>query len=171
VVTLYLLPSVNLELRPKLLRELKPGTRVVSHSHDMGEWRADKHEEVEGRDIYSWIVPANVAGTWEWTGVDGNRCALKMSQRFQEVAGTFCSGSTETPLLGVQLTGRRLSFTVDQMIGGRKALVQYEGRVAGDVIEGRIRPGDGGITGGQAWKATRDPSTKIPLDRAGRPGY
>ncbi len=59
VVTLYLLPSVNLKLRPKLLRDLKPGTRIVSHSFDMGDWKPDKQEEVNGSMLYLWIVPAN----------------------------------------------------------------------------------------------------------------
>jgi SAM-dependent methyltransferase len=57
VVTLYLLPDVNLKLRPKLLKELKPGTRVVSHSFTMGDWKADKEIRVEGRSVYLWIVP------------------------------------------------------------------------------------------------------------------
>ncbi|HEY7915106.1 MAG TPA: hypothetical protein VIG62_24575, partial [Blastocatellia bacterium] len=56
VVTLYLLPSVNLKLRPKLLKELKPGTRIVSHSFDMGDWKPDSSAEVEGRKIYYWVV-------------------------------------------------------------------------------------------------------------------
>jgi SAM-dependent methyltransferase len=59
VVTLYLLPEVNLRLRPKLLRELKPGTRIVSHSFDMGDWKPDKQVNVEGRSIYFWVVPEN----------------------------------------------------------------------------------------------------------------
>ena len=57
VVTLFLWPSVNLKLRPKLLKELKPGTRVVSHSHDMGEWVPDARQEVNGARIYLWIIP------------------------------------------------------------------------------------------------------------------
>ena len=58
VVTLYLLPDVNLRLRPKLLRELKPGTRVVSHSFDMGDWKPDKTINVDGRPIHLWVIPA-----------------------------------------------------------------------------------------------------------------
>lgn len=57
VVTLYLLPSINLKLRPKLLKELKPGTRIVSHSFDMGDWKPEKTVEVEGRTIYFWTIP------------------------------------------------------------------------------------------------------------------
>jgi SAM-dependent methyltransferase len=58
VVTLYLLPSVNLQLKPKLLRDLKPGTRIVSHRFDMGDWKPDKETNLDGRRIYFWIVPA-----------------------------------------------------------------------------------------------------------------
>jgi SAM-dependent methyltransferase len=61
VVTLYLLPSVNLKLRPKLLRDLKPGTRVVSHSFDMGDWKPDKEMDVSGQRIYYWVIPAGKA--------------------------------------------------------------------------------------------------------------
>jgi SAM-dependent methyltransferase len=57
VVTLYLLPDVNARLKPKLLKELKPGTRIVSHSFDMGDWKPDKEELVEGRQIFLWTVP------------------------------------------------------------------------------------------------------------------
>jgi SAM-dependent methyltransferase len=57
VVTLYLLPSVNVRLRPKLLRDLKPGTRIVSHSFDMGDWKPEKEEQVDGATIYLWTVP------------------------------------------------------------------------------------------------------------------
>jgi SAM-dependent methyltransferase len=60
VVTLYLLPELNLRLRPKLLRELKPGTRVVSHAFDMGDWKPNKVVEVDGRTVYYWVVPENV---------------------------------------------------------------------------------------------------------------
>ena len=61
VVTLYLLPGVNLKLRPKLLKDLKPGTRIVSHSFDMGEWKPEKEETVNGSQIYLWIVPADAS--------------------------------------------------------------------------------------------------------------
>jgi ribosomal protein L11 methylase PrmA len=64
VVTLYLLPSVNLKLRPKLLKELKPGTRIVSHSFDMGDWKPDSAAEVDGRKIYYWVVSDNAKKTF-----------------------------------------------------------------------------------------------------------
>ena len=58
VITLYLLPSINLKLRPKLFKDLKPGTRIVSHSFDMGEWQPEKRIEVEGRYLYLWRIPS-----------------------------------------------------------------------------------------------------------------
>ena len=71
VMTLYLLTSVNLKLRPKILRELKPGTRVVSHNFGMGEWKPDQSSSVDVDDIshevYLWVIPANISGTWTWT--------------------------------------------------------------------------------------------------------
>jgi precorrin-6B methylase 2 len=63
VVTLYLLPSINLKLRPKLWRDLKPGTRIVSHSFDMGDWEPEKRIEVDGRYLYLWRVPAHPPAT------------------------------------------------------------------------------------------------------------
>ena len=64
VVTLYLLPWLNIKLRPRLLDELAPGTRVVSHSHDMNDWAPDEHRRVRGKDIYLWIIPAQASGKW-----------------------------------------------------------------------------------------------------------
>ncbi len=61
MVTLYLLTSLNLKLRPKLWRDLKPGTRIVSHSFDMGDWKPEKQMEVDGHTIYFWTVPADAA--------------------------------------------------------------------------------------------------------------
>jgi SAM-dependent methyltransferase len=60
VVTLYLLPDINLKLRPKLLQELKPGTRIVSHAFDMGDWKPQQVQQVDGKTIYLWVVPENV---------------------------------------------------------------------------------------------------------------
>lgn len=57
VVTLYLLPSLNVKLMPKLMRELKPGTRIVSHAFDMGDWKPEKELDVEGRKVYFWTIP------------------------------------------------------------------------------------------------------------------
>jgi precorrin-6B methylase 2 len=73
VVTLYLLPSINLKLRPKLLSELRPGTRIVSHSFDMGDWEAEKTAEVSGHTIYFWTIPKRSASTDQQTPGETNR--------------------------------------------------------------------------------------------------
>ncbi|NLZ79003.1 MAG: class I SAM-dependent methyltransferase, partial [Gammaproteobacteria bacterium] len=87
VVTLYLLDLVNLELRPRLLDELRPGTRIVSHAFDMGDWKADQRQSCGSINIYQWIVPAKVAGTWEWLSTDGNTYRVELKQKYQRVTG------------------------------------------------------------------------------------
>lgn len=87
VVTLYLLHSVNMDLRPRLLEELRPGTRVVSHAFDMGDWKPDRTLSGGGDPIYLWLVPASVAGTWGWETAHGRRFRVRLSQTWQRVEG------------------------------------------------------------------------------------
>src|SRR5215831_17597847 len=86
VITLYLLPSLNLKLRPTILK-MKPGTRVVSHAFTMDDWQADQTDTVDGRTAYLWIVPAPVEGTWKWSGSgSGPRdYELMLRQQYQKV--------------------------------------------------------------------------------------
>jgi ubiquinone/menaquinone biosynthesis C-methylase UbiE len=86
VLTLYLLPLVNMRLRPALL-EMKPGTRVVSHAFHMDDWMPDASEQFGFRTVYHWVVPAKVAGRWVGT-VAGAKVELDLEQKFQEVSGT-----------------------------------------------------------------------------------
>ena len=142
VITLFLLPSLNVKLRPTLL-EMKPGTRVVSNSFDMGEWAPDQTVEgIEGCTSYCrahfWLVPAKVAGTWRLA--DGE---LKLEQSFQMLSGTLKSGSSAAPLTAGKLAGNQIAFKA----GG----TEYTGQVNGDVMEGTSKAG-----GKEAsWRATR----------------
>jgi SAM-dependent methyltransferase len=141
VLTLFLLPEINLKLRPKILA-MKPGTRVVSNSFDMGDWKADKLiDPVEKCEDYCnaffWVVPAKVAGTWH---TPAGRLVLK--QNFQFVSGTLTTGNVAAPVKG-RLNGGELTFTA----GG----AQYAGTVNGRVIEGTSKSGDKQ----EPWKATR----------------
>lgn len=130
VVTMYLLPSVNLRLRDRVLNELRPGTRVVSHQFDMGDWEADQHEEVENRDVYMWIVPAKVAGTWTWEA-GGTNYSLVLKQEFQKVSGTLSAGGKQTPISNAKLSGTALEFES----GGQK----FTGTVTGEkTMEGKL---------------------------------
>jgi SAM-dependent methyltransferase len=161
VVMLYLWPEVNLKLRPKLFRELKPGTRVVSHSHDMGNWEPDQTMTVSGgHRIHLWVIPANVTGTWEWD-IPGEkeRYVLKLSQQFQKVSGTLRLGSDEIPVKNLELRGDRLQFTVEQFFKGQMQTLRFMGRVQDHLIEGTARVMMGGSQEQRIWIAKRNPSS------------
>jgi len=137
VITMFLLPSINLKLRPKIL-DLKPGTRIVSNSFDMEEWKPDETaNNVEGCTnwctAHLWIVPAKVGGTWKMPQGE-----LSIKQTFQMITGTLKSGNVASPING-KLTGDQITFTA----AGR----QYTGRVNGNSMEGSA--------GGAKWSATR----------------
>lgn len=109
VVTLYLLPDLNLKLRPIILK-MKPGTRVVSHAFTMGDWEADQEVEA-GAKAYYWVVPANVAGDWVIDGIETqNKVTLNLAQRYQRIGGTLNIGGKVQPILNPNIEGEKLSF-------------------------------------------------------------
>ena len=171
VVTMYLLTSVNLRLRPKLLAELKPGTRLVSHSFDMGEWKPDKTSLVETsfgdeRDVHFWIVPANVSGRWQWDLADGARkrhFAVQAVQEFQSVSASGTEGTWLAAVNDVGLVGDRIKLRLDTEADGKMTSFLYEGTVQGDTIEGTVRPADNPKAAPVKWKAVRDPKTAVPI--------
>jgi SAM-dependent methyltransferase len=166
VVMLYLWPEVNLKLRPKLFRELKPGTRVVSHSHNMGSWEPDQTIAVpQGHNVYFWVIPANVTGTWEWDNPgEKERTVMKLSQHYQTVSGALRLGSDEIPVKNPELRGDRLQFVAERSSKGQMQTVQFTGRVQGHLIEGTAEEMTPGSHGKKDWKAKRDPSSMKPLD-------
>jgi hypothetical protein len=130
VLTMYLLPRLNIQLRPLLL-DLKPGTRLASHAFDMGEWRPDRHAKVDGRDAYFWVVPAKVNGRWQVD--DGkNKFELEFNQQYQEIQGTARTGDTTILLRETSLNGDEIRFTVEFEPGKPLA---FRGRVKGNTIE------------------------------------
>lgn len=110
VVTLYLLESVNVQLRPRLLRELRPGTRIVSHAFGMGDWKADEWLKLSGGNIFKWIVPAQVAGVWEWAGADGKMYRVKLKQKYQEITGCAWLAGEDVHMKSAELCGDRLEL-------------------------------------------------------------
>jgi hypothetical protein len=141
VITMFLLPDINLRLRPKIL-DMKPGTRVVSNTFTMGEWEADETSTVSEASGYYrtallWIVPAKVEGTWKSAQGD-----LELTQAFQKIGGNVKTGNGAVMVDG-KLRGDQISFTA----GG----AQFAGRVNGNAIEGTVK------TGGKTseWRATR----------------
>src|SRR2546422_1465708 len=142
VITMFLLPENNLRLRPKIL-DLKPGTRIVSNSFTMGEWKDDETATVSNGcsnwcTAHLWIVPAKVEGTWQLPQGE-----LSLKQEFQMISGTLKSGSQTTPLSNGRLRGDQISFSASG--------AQYTGRVTGNAIEGTVK--SGGSNG--KWSATR----------------
>jgi SAM-dependent methyltransferase len=153
VLTMYLLDSVNSRLRPRLLEELRPGTRVVSHAFNMREWRPDRHEKVDGRDVYLWIVPARVEGRWQVSHGE-RRLIIDLTQQFQDIGGTATINGRSVPLKDTHLRGDQIRFTV---IDGAAGPLTFRGRVAGDSIEGaplRSRPADRSPSA-ERWRASR----------------
>lgn len=134
VVTLYLLPELNAQLRPQLLK-MKPGTRIVSHMWDMGEWESDDAFAVDGSDVYAWVVPASVAGRWRVRDNRGWEGDLNLTQQFQRIGGTLTLRGKTQPLLGAYVNGITLGFTfVDTDTTVRSARLQVDGNyVAGQL--------------------------------------
>jgi len=148
VVTLYLRDDVNLRLRPKLLRELAPGSRVVSRDFDMGDWRPDRVQRVRGpaRDhrLHLWVVPADGAGVWR-TRLGEREALLNLTQRYQLLSGTLSLEGRELAIAGGRLAGDRITFTAGAL--------SFSGRLTGDAIEGRA--GEGIDPTALAWTARR----------------
>lgn len=129
VLAMFLLPEVNLKLRPRILAEMRPGSRVVSNAFDMGEWVPTATDRVGGSIIYLWIVPAEVAGRWRLEEEGGRSADLTFTQRFDRVDGRVATPSGPMLLQDVRLVGPWLSFTLPD---GRR----LEGHVAEDSIAG-----------------------------------
>lgn len=132
VVTLYLLTSLNVKLRPKIL-DMKPGTRVASHMFRMEEWEPDEQVRVGASEIYLWVVPAQVAGTWVMTRGAGAAAELVFDQRFQRISGSVRIAGETLPLTQALLRGDEIRFAFAGEGGARLA---FTGRVAGDRIIG-----------------------------------
>ena len=166
VVMLYLWPEVNLKLRPKLLHELKPGTRVVSHSHNMGSWEPDQSvTAAEGHRVYFWVIPANVTGVWEWSMPgEKEQYVMNVGQQFQRISGTLQLGPDEIPVKNLELRGDRMQFTAERPFKGQVQILRFMGRVEGDLIDGTVEGMPEGSRGKHPWKAKRDPSSITSLD-------
>lgn len=109
IVTLYLLPDINERLKPKLLNEMKPGARVVSHAFDMGDWPPDENREIADKRLFRWTIPAVAGGEWRLIRADGSTATLAIDQRYSRVAGTV----EGRPIRDATLAGAVLHFVAD----------------------------------------------------------
>jgi len=148
VITLYLLPALNMRLRPQLLA-MKPGTRVVSHSFTMEDWEADEISTMDGRRAYFWVVPANVMGTWA-LDAGGAKTELNLEQTFQKINGTVSVGATvQGGLREARLRGPQIAFAYVDDKGMRR---EFAGTVNGRQMSGTFRD-DKGASGN--WSAAK----------------
>jgi SAM-dependent methyltransferase len=147
VITMYLLPALNMKLRPQIL-SMRPGTRVVSHSFSMEDWEADEISTLDGRRAYFWLVPANVMGSWNLeTG--SQKLEMSLEQTFQKVSGTITLGPIHAGLRDARLRGTSITFAYVDQNGVRR---DFSGRVEGTRMEGAFRD-EKGAEG--RWSATK----------------
>lgn len=134
VITLYLLPELNLRLRPKLLA-MPPGTRIVSHSWLMDDWEPDNQVAVDGVYAYMWIVPAKVAGTWTFVRSDGSeQFTVELQQSFQSISGRIAIGDASLPLWRSRVRGIQVEFAYV----AASSITTIVGSVSQDTIEARV---------------------------------
>lgn len=135
VVALYLLPKLNLRLRPKLLA-MPPGTRIVSHSWLMDDWEPDDQAAVDEVYAYLWIVPATVAGTWIFVRSDGiEQFTVELQQSFQNITGRVTSGRNSQPLLPSRVRGTQIEFAY----GPVSSTSTVVGTASQDTIQARVQ--------------------------------
>jgi hypothetical protein len=158
VINMWLFPELMRLLRPKILAEARPGTRVISNGFDWGGWAPDETDTESGR-VLKWIVPARVAGYWSWeSNIGGAMLAYDaiLEQRFQQVEGVVRAGNRRGVLTSARLRGEELSMTLDITLeSGAVTRHEFSGRVRGERIEGSVtvtRDGDRLV---QPWSAQR----------------
>src|SRR5258705_1603352 len=130
VLTMYLLQGVNLQLRPRILSDLRPGSRVVSHAFTMSDWEPDQHVNMNGRNLYLWIVPGKADGAWQAES-GGRKFTLNLKQVFQTLTGTATVNGISTPVTG-RLTGNAIELSADLGNGA----TQLRGQIKGNAIDG-----------------------------------
>jgi 16S rRNA G966 N2-methylase RsmD len=179
VVSTYLLPEMNAQLRPKLLA-LKPGTRVVVHDYSMGEWDPDEEktlivpEKVVGDPgksyVYLYIVPALAAGRWEsQIAVSGKPVPYQFNfeQNFQLVHGTVRVGDRDVKLPQIRIAGEQIAFKLDLPVAGKPVTHQFRGRISGGEIEGNVTLNDGSGQRAIPWKAKQTERGEMRMGATG----
>ena len=168
VVTMYLLPEVNLQLVPRFIDQLKPGARIVSHDYNLGPWPFDEMIELAlaekmvgplGRSrVFLWVVPADARGRWTAELPElGGRWQFDVGQKFQILDVDARAGDSKMVVRGARLRGEEVRLAITGVVGGKGYNTLFAGKVTGGSIEGTVRVSDGESTRTIPWKATRQP--------------
>jgi SAM-dependent methyltransferase len=168
VVTMYLLPEVNRQLLPRLIAQLKPGARIVSHDYDLEPWPFDEMLELAlaekmvgplGRSrVFLWLVPADARGRWIADLPElGGRWQFDIKQTYQVLDVDAHAGSTSMVVRGARMRGEEIRLAIIGPIGGKGYNTLFAGKVADGRIEGSLRISDGENFKTIPWKATRQP--------------
>lgn len=152
VIALYLIDSLNVRLRPRILAQCAPGTRVVCYSFEMGEWEWDAHTPMAANGVSLWIVPANVTGVWNLD--PGGKRRLVLRQRFQRVSGSLEVDGRPVATISGTLSGTRFSFAMAEKNGDS---VAYIGTINSEELVATSEAGD-------SLAAEREPGTRTPLE-------
>ena len=166
VVTLYLLPEVNLKLLPRLIDQLRPGARIVSHDYEIGPWPYDEMIELalvekligpSGRSrVFLWVVPADARGRWIAEIPElGGRWQFDVTQKFQVLDVDAHAGSAQMVVSRARLRGEEMRMAVTGLVGGKAYNLLFRGRIAGGSIEGDVRISDGETARNIPWRAAR----------------
>ena len=166
VVTMYLLPEVNRKLVPRLLEQLTPGSRIVSHDYDMGPWTFDEMIEITlaekmvgplGRSrIFLWIVPGDARGRWAAELPEqGGRWQFSVSQQYQLIEVEARAGAERMIVRGARLRGEDVRIAVTGLVNGKPWNHMFRGTLKGGTIEGDVRVSDGDSERILPWKASR----------------
>ncbi|MES2562043.1 MAG: methyltransferase domain-containing protein [Pseudomonadota bacterium] len=176
VLTSYLATAVNFRLRPRIFSELKPGTRVVSHEFDFGDWKPDAQVNVPvpgkpygppSSNVYLWIVPAHAAGRWTWRmPMQGGtiESEVTLEQTFQMLRGTARASGVSARLESAVLRGDEIALRIASSVGGHERIQEFEGRISGDTIRGAVRRV--GAAEEIEWQANRVARGKLNIDNA-----
>jgi hypothetical protein len=173
VLTTYLFPRINMQLRPRIFAELKPGTRVVSHEFDFGNWKPDAHVNVPvpnkrygppSSDVYLWIVPANAAGRWRWQFAGGAPGVFEatIDQTFQALQSAARVDGQPLRVARATMNGPEIALVIVAQGKGGATRYELNGRIDGDAIRGKAR-----VTGVEReleWQATRIARGTINID-------
>jgi SAM-dependent methyltransferase len=168
VVTMYLLPEVNLKLVPRLVEQLKPGARIVSHDYDLGPWPFDEMIELAlaekmvgpmGRSrVFLWVVPADARGKWLSDLPEfGGRWQFEVTQKYQILDVDARAGAANMVVRGARLRGEEIRLVITGLVGGKGYNTLFAGKVTEGRIEGNVRISDGENYRTIPWKATRQP--------------